>query len=1557
MTQVSTPAPANNATLLLDRSNLVSLTSQGPTLDDVSSQVLREALKQLYPKLDIDPDQTLIVTPGWRMVDGTLSADAPYVETLTHALVRLSWSASVANFIEGEHFLTRNPLTSSPVHLAVSVEEVAQLLNNHVSLLSVEFQQRALAFWNEAVNDQPRWHGLCETLRNTFNVQQAKGWSADQCAVARAVYNYPEKTERALKNTEIPGITACLIDVDYSETTNTTHLMLGGAIVLKTTYKQREQIMLYTVEGGYEAFDSLEKLGASLPARIDMDLAGRTLKWQLVEPAGNIFDHMAWALIASQMDAINAFIPSVPATGNRTTPGLRTAVNPAGHFSSADKSRIDQLEAAIPDWLSNASASHLQDYSLSLSRLGKLRNASGLNDIPLIGAYAQTKMREAIVTDKASEGAALLPLDDLQITVTNSFTVGGLTLPNPHDRHIENLGEFALQNTAPYRAELRFKNNDPVPQWLTDDYLTAMAAQVNIGKIYPQLLRTKLIDDPAQAALQKQRYINQLPDLLRLNALECMLQQEGGVDETGYRYICELMDVALGKPRAGNLDIVIRPLTFRPRHRLLPGGDTVTNMFIVGPRQKTDAPCLLYRPLLEQPLLQFASQANLVYALHQPGELRDCVLAWLPTPALSFEYAQYVFPVGLPSPWLVTQSGIDTLLTLDLAGPIDLGTEEITGDILSALFTSNASTMVEQADRQSLSNGERRWALLKDSAWAIFNVASTFLSGPVGTAVWVWQSISEIQQALDAHEQGDTLVEWSSLGDVLVTLAVVLTHRAYERRHSEWTGHSRKKPAWELPPPPAPRPLPEPVAAKISMDPLVFSGELPASHASSLEIGVSVPRRSGATLGTYLDTLKVAAPDLTNTELKTLNEQPPYLYQLNKTLYAQVGDRWFKVSIDDDEEVQILNPNDPKRPGPLLIHDRLGKWYVDTRLRLRGGGPKSRFKALKLEKENRCNELNTRLKIFKGQEKTHQKALERLQKTMGDAAPEHLETATRSYTDKLDERIASYGKALEQLSEWRSLGGDEEYVDTLLRLTTEQQKFLTLWLTIKRHQYAQLAQILTTQTIFNLAEPVPENLAVIQQAITLGNAIIERLELAKASLAGLKDLGRTGRIRTQALTALLPKLTPLEFKANEIGLAYELCIQETSGEAMPEAREAIASIVVDAANASHDVADMMKPPSVAKKPKPPEKQEELEELEEREEPEQKPEQKPETLEEHINKLSRLADVYADIHQRIQDLPTLYPGMVRQSSLDHLQALTSEFQALTLTELNKLRPETEESFLPKPPQPVVAGPSRPKVKVTKTRPRVVESEAPQTPGQVKEEEAFQKLAPKSAEPARPALDDLDTITAAMNLNLYVSDFIRRTNRDAERANRIPADVQDLFDQQARKLEESATNADRAMSNIRSAGGQPPPVSGLSLELRGRADRLRKEGIGTRTKMLKKRKPRQEYFQWLHENRQIKIVRNEQGRVRTKGRKDYFQEYRILDTTNNDQELWVAHFHYETLVSNATQPTAAHLKVSEKYLATLEPGLRQQLTTLQPIDFVLRRITSAPTQSLFLTLEPR
>jgi hypothetical protein len=138
------------------------------------------------------------------------------------------------------------------------------------------------------------------------------------------------------------------------------------------------------------------------------------------------------------------------------------------------------------------------------------------------------------------------------------------------------------------------------------------------------------------------------------------------------------------------------------------------------------------------------------------------------------------------------------------------------------------------------------------------------------------------------------------------------------------------------------------------------------------------------------------------------------------------------------------------------------------------------------------------------------------------------------------------------------------------------------------------------------------------------------------------------------------------------------------------------------------------------------------------------------------------------------------------------------------------------------------------------------------------------------------------------------------------------------------------------------------------LRGNANRLRKEGIKTRATMLKERKPRQAYLQWMLSNEQVRIVKNEQGRIRTKQRKDYFQEYRILDLTNKDQPLWLAHFHYDTLEAGQERYTAAHLKVADQHLATLSAERQKELSDLAPIDYVLRAITDP---AMFFNLEPK
>lgn len=1507
--------PENAVTrALLKKSQVIHQTTRGPTVNEVAAQTLRQALKELYPEQDLDPDQTMIGTPQWQRLDDTLLAMPTRFESLTHALVRQFFTASTANFLEGEHFLTLNPQANPVVHLAIGIEAIARLLNDYAPLLFVAFGERQLAYWNSIGFQQPRWQELSAALRKTFDVQHAQGWNDEQCQVARAVSLRPDKQERNAYDPALSAIQVCLIDIDTVDPhAKAGHLLIAGAAVLTGRYKQRELLMMYTLENGYETFDTLEQLGASLPQRIETQPAGQPLKWQLFEPEGNFFDHMAWALVASQLDAITAINPQ--SLVDKSTEPAASA--PWVDYASAqDKNALMGLDDAIPDWLFGASAADLDFYSQSVNALGKLykQTDSALLRIQPLNTFAQNAMREAIVADQKT--AAGLPLDRLDIIITNSFESGGLTLPNPLDRHTETLGEYALQNAAPYQATLRFNPPQTLPGWLDIAYLTRMANKVNIGEAYPKLIKHTLIEDSVQARLQEQFYLSQLRALLPLIALECKIRRIGGVDERGYRYVREWLEPTSRQLRP----VVVRPLTFI--HAGKASGDTVTNMFIIAPREPEAGPCLLYRPLFDQPLLQFPSPQNLLYALHQPGELRDSVLAWLPDADVSFKYAQYTFPVGLPNPWLPAQFLSEPWTSVDWVGPVELSSEELTGDVFPALFKTHALAMAELADRQSLSNAQRRWALLRDSGWALFNVAANFLSGPAGAAVWVWQSISEVEQVLNAHERGDTRAQWSAVADMLLNLGMILAHHAATRRTAG--PPSAQRIDHERPPEARVTPSVKPAAPTVTQIAATLTGELPSSHYSSLEANGSVPYRAPTALGLYLDGLKVPAPDLTAKTLETLLHDKATLYRLDAKTYAQVGKRWFQVIENDHQQVQIVYPQTPSKTGPLLIHNQQGQWFVDTRLRLRGGAGgtslQRQLKARRQEKEQQKNQLGALLETFKRQEAASNAALEEAQKEMiATSGPEH-EQATERYLTHVEQQIGAYDQALKHLEQWRLKGGSEGYVIDMQRMTIELQKHLSLWFLIKRNAYGDLTRVLADDTDIDSDASRQAHMQGVRQALTLSHAMINRLQLSRTSLQSLEAIGSAGMTTAQKLSALLPAFTQWDLKSNEIGMSHELCMRGPIDADAEPARIATGVLIIEAATATHRHTALTRSPQSA-----------------------------ETSASHIEQLSRLSDVYADVAQRLADLPAEYPGKVEPTELEQVSHLIGEFKQLAQEQLNALLPESAGSAAPIAAKAAAAGPSRLAGKVTKTRPRDPGPGKASTAAEV----AFSEVFPARPKPLPPrVLDDVDTIDNAMTLNEDVQGFIDRTRKDAFKPNRIPADMQDLFDLQAQRLEQSALQVEQILTRMRESGASPFPVGNLSSELRSAAHNLRRQGIAVRASLLKDRQPRQAYVQWLLDNHQVRIVRNAQGRIRTKQRKDYFQEYQILDITQQDQPLWLAHFHYDSLEAPPAHFTAAHLKIADAHLQPFTAERRQALTNLAPIDYVLRRISNP---DLFLQLD--
>ncbi|KAB0497832.1 dermonecrotic toxin domain-containing protein [Pseudomonas vancouverensis] len=1452
---------------------------QGPIISEVAANMLREALKERFSTQDLDPDQTLIGTPQWQLVDGEPSAGPVQYQTLTQAVVRQFFTTTVANYLEGEHFLTRLPLTSPVVHLNINIEDIAHLLNDYAPLLFVAFGEQQLAFWNEEVHNVRRWHGLSNSLRMMLDVQQVNGWNSDQCRVARAVSLYPDKTVRQLNEPAMKDIQVCLIDIDITGTTGNEHLMVGGAAVINGRFEQRDLLMMYTVEDGYESFDTLEKLGAVLPERIGDKLAGRDMQWRLFEPDGDFFDHMAWALINTQIDTLSTITGENPSEKN-------------ARGSLPEEPTRSQLDQAIPDWLTNASTTDLDIYSQSLRNLGKLlRHAdSGLYRIPSVTDFAQQKMREAITADKPVESVDL-PLDQLEITIINSFEAGGLTLPNPLDTHTETLGEFALQNEAPYRANLRFKNARQIPDWLTPEYLTTMAAQVNVGEVYPKLIKSRLIDDKSQAALQQKAYTQQLPVHLLLMALEHKIRRLGGVDEQGFHTIRQWLEPEPGEPHP----VVIRPLVLM--HGTESAGDTVANMFIIGPRSPDSGPCLLYRPLLDTPLLQFPSEPNLIYAMHQPGELRDSILAWLPDSALSFKYAQYAFPVGFPSPWLALQVLTEPWSPATWENPLKLSTVELAGDAFSFLFKSNAMAMATLADRQSQSNAERQWALLRDSGWALFNVASNFLSGPAGIAVWVWQALSDIQQAEDAGTRGDRLSQWSAMGDLLLMLGLVVAHRAMSKRKTDTGLAETPRDIDALEPMPQPATVPAPTVKLIDTP---IKGRLPVSHFSSLEIGGSVPRRSPGALGVYLDSIKVPAPDLASEEVTILKLGNAPLYHLESDVFAQVGERWFKVAEDADGNLKIAYPDDPTRTGPLLIHNRQGSWFLDLRLRLRGGAGgeslKSRLKAQRQEKANKKKELEGLLNEFQKLEVAKERAFD-----IAQAKQESNPGETGPYLVLLDQQISDYQLNLERLEQWRAMdGSSSSYVYDMLRMTTQLQKYIALWFLPTKASYMAL-----TDTLLQPATPRAVYIDAARKAIQASGEMIARFQLSQVTRDRLVGLGGLGIREVEQFKKVLPSFTEWDLKANEIGMSHELCMKPGNDVDMAAPREAVAKIMVEAGKAGHNMAKLMKV--------------------------QTPDQ---PLAVRLGALSTLVDTFADADQRLKEIPGEYPDQVDPIELERVRHLVVEFRELAQHQLSTLSPEGPAAYLPSAPKPAVAGPSRLPGKVTKNRPRPSANPSNARP----EEQPLKEIIPARLAPAvPPARNDTETVGAGLELNLDVDNFIERTKKDALKPQRIPADMQDLFDLQANRLEQMAANIEQNIDLDRF------PVATLPEELRGNAVRLRSEGIKTRTLMLKQRKPRQAYLQWLLTNKQVRIVKNQQGRIKTRQRKDYFEEFRILDIANQDQPLWLAHFHYDALTATPEQFTAAHLKIADEHLVQLPTERRKELTELVPIDYVLREIT--------------
>ncbi|HJR30184.1 MAG TPA: DUF6543 domain-containing protein, partial [Pseudomonas sp.] len=658
--------------------------------------------------LSIDPRLAMVVTPTWTFHEQQVIPGPRHFESLTDALVRHGVTNTPVVYLDGEHFLTLQPQEPTPAQLPVSIDAIGRLLNELAPLLFDAFQEQQVDYWNQfTAPSSPRWQDLSKSLREFWNVETRPDWDSDQIAMARHLFTHPDKTTRSMEDRF--GSRACLIDLDYVIDNDSTHINTLDVAVLIGTLAGRTLILCHTITGGFKACNSMQELEESLQTYVNGESAGKALQWRLIEPEGNFFDHLACNLIALQADAIGALgdADSAEATTN-LAPHISRTTNELDPTDKQSSTRFKQVEQALPDWMAGASSRDLTAYSRHLMDLATVRNRNAgqsfQDGIKPIREFVLDQLRETML--KQHTDAAQLNLEDIEIVV-DSLVVWGSFVPLVEpERTTLSLVDLALQNLIALplgNKSVRGSSNAALPAWMTASYLEALIVSIDIGKNYPALIKSKLLDDPLESLRRQNLFTSHLRVELPLLALQQKIRKQNGVDELGYRYADAAVQVLDSNRWVDGQEIVIRPLAFSPGWRVGASTDEVTNMFVIGPRQMDRGPCLLYRPLLDQPLSQYPTPANLIYAIKHSPTLRQSVLAWLPDGARA-NYANYVFTGDRPSVWSLSQLLADPLTSLQMSGPLSLGNQVIATDYLATLYKANVNAMVELAQRQSVSN-------------------------------------------------------------------------------------------------------------------------------------------------------------------------------------------------------------------------------------------------------------------------------------------------------------------------------------------------------------------------------------------------------------------------------------------------------------------------------------------------------------------------------------------------------------------------------------------------------------------------------------------------------------------------------------------------------------------------------------------------------------------------------------------------------------------------------------------------------------------------------------
>ncbi|MDD2048269.1 dermonecrotic toxin domain-containing protein [Pseudomonas putida] len=905
-----------------------------PTLFEVCARLLVEqwSARQISHH---DPQLLYLIS-----LDST--PDRTYVRPLYQALAERFCRRSTLNLTTAEDFLSLSEDADPQGAIAIDLHTVEQLINDCGPLLLECYQGALVTFWSEAdPSGVTPWQWYADYLKQHFKSAIDSGFDAGTlnqttAAMASLIYNYPTAQERTawpnasnldVLQLELDTSASAYLDVDLASALLLEHL---------DSTPQRSVTLIYTTSGQLVPIASRQALFDGLGRLWPISSALRPTL-QLTHTTTDNFEAQAQGVLHQQLRAINALAQQYQSEYSAPLMSLELdrLTSMVDLCSAAEQKHRKQLFAHLPEWLRETKGPLMRRYGAMLLDMAQCyEDAAGqfwLDGIDDAETFSYQQLARQIAIDHPGNELAVrdVVIINHQVEAAAIPHQGSLIVDGTVHPVRFSLAQLAIGNLgllAPGRVELTSASAQPLPTWLDERYLRELISRVDIGTAYPQMLRHNMLDDADQRQLRLRLFDSQLRAQLPAFALELHLH-DNRLSEAAVNGISQVMQVL---PQSTPAVWAIRPMGLISS----PGAtsDLLFNTWLIEAHNPATGPCVLYRPLHPEPLLEFTDRLALLVAISNPGALQDDLIQRLP------ERSRRIYAHGgFKEPHLFHSTEDDFGLPFGTPAPVTLSVEAPLSSIGATLYQACVEETIKHFKAQSASTSQTRWERWQTLGWLLLNTLLPLAGGTLANAVWLVQMSIALVDFVNADSQSDPAGRRINLINLLVNVAVLLFSHAYQ-------GLSLDSPEVQPPPatPPAPPPTPL-MPTRIVQPPLEFNWARPNQTLNA----------------TQRTTLKKLQANIPLSQLHSPVPSGPLrgLYLYNDQLWASLDNQVYRVEIDPQHELpRIVGASSTDEPGPWLTRDEAGRWRIDLALRLRAGMPLS--KQLELRKQERVQAVS-----------------------------------------------------------------------------------------------------------------------------------------------------------------------------------------------------------------------------------------------------------------------------------------------------------------------------------------------------------------------------------------------------------------------------------------------------------------------------------------------------------------------------------------------------------------------------------------------------------------------